>query len=120
MGVRRLLALLDGIPPGSALHRAVDPDGWAWTTTEELMASLIEVADFGNRWYIAAHIDSKKGGKVPDAIRVPRPGERRSPVPDVPQPKQEPVPVRPRPQSKPDDIKRLMGGSIHVTPKGTP
>lgn len=42
-----------------------------WSTTDELLATLIEVVDRGNRWYFAA--TAKKGTKVPDPIVIRRP-----------------------------------------------
>lgn len=77
MGVRRVLALIIGLPPGSAIHRALDPKGVGvgWTTQEELMAVLIEVMDYGNRLFYSAN--SKKGAKQPKPLYVPRPNRSR-------------------------------------------
>ena len=80
MGVRRLRALLKGLPAGSALHRELDP-GWSWTFTDELLAGVIEVLDYGNRMYFAAH--KPKGAQVPKPITIRRPWD---PPPEKPEP----------------------------------
>lgn len=76
VGARRLRALVVGLPAGCAMHRAADPDSWSWTYTEELLASLIEVVDAGNRLFVRAN--SKKGAKAPPAIEVKRPWVKES------------------------------------------
>lgn len=66
--MRRLWALLTGLPPDGNLARAVG-DRWPAQTTEELLATLCELVDFGNRVSLKAW-----GGKPGQQIRVPRPG----------------------------------------------
>lgn len=73
MSIRRLRALIRGIPPDSALQRAFDPN-WRWSSTDELLSSLIEVTDRNGRWFAQVH--ARKGSKVPDPVRIPRPWER--------------------------------------------
>jgi len=65
-------ALIEGLPPRGAVHRAVDPDGWSWSTLEELVAIVAEVVDSGNRLFFSAN--SGKGAKIPSPIRIARPG----------------------------------------------
>lgn len=72
--MRRIKALVGGLPRDSALLRHLDPEGSQWNNTTELLASLIEVVDFSNRLYIVAH--AKKGAKAPEPIKVRRPGEK--------------------------------------------
>jgi hypothetical protein len=69
-----------GLPPDSAVFREAN-ENWAWgtaegqwTTAEELLATLIEVVDQGNRLVIMAN--TKKGTRVPDPIEIPRPYDR--------------------------------------------
>ncbi|MGH2651761.1 MAG: hypothetical protein ACRDHK_11190 [Actinomycetota bacterium] len=40
LGVRRLAALLRGLPRGGAVHRALDPQGWDWSHGDEILAHL--------------------------------------------------------------------------------
>lgn len=95
------MALIKGLPYGSATQRAVDPEGHRWGITEELLAVLIELIDHSNRMYLS--VNSKKGTPLPPAVRIPRPGE---------QAKQS----RRRP-STPDELKRAFGAAIRVVPK---
>lgn len=76
IGVRRLRALIAGLPIGSALHRSLDPTGWAWGTTEELLAVLVEVVDLGNRQYVAFEAGRNK---VPKPIDIRRPWKVEEP-----------------------------------------
>lgn len=52
----------------------MDPTGWTWSTTEELLAGLIEVVDAGNRMFYSAH--TKKGSRALEPIRIDRPWQR--------------------------------------------
>lgn len=62
---------MGGLPSGGAFHRALDPHGWNWSNTEELLASLIELADVGNLMYFRAHVPA--GTRAPDPVHVRRP-----------------------------------------------
>lgn len=77
LGVRRLGALVDGLPPGGALDRAVDPDGWGsgWGNTEELLAKIAELVHLNWAQFVVTH--SKKGAQPPRPLRIPRPHDRR-------------------------------------------
>lgn len=94
MGVRRILALIAGLPPGSAVHRSIDPHGAGkgWTTQEELLSTIAEVVDYGNRLFYAAN--TKKGSKQPKPLFIPRPT----------QPK--------RRKANSDDLKRIFGHRV--------
>lgn len=46
-----------------------------WTTTDELLAALIEVTDRNGIWFFQANV--KKGTKVPPRIHVPRPWDKK-------------------------------------------
>lgn len=69
--MRRLWALLRGLPPTGALGRSVG-EHWPSETVEELLATLCELVDFGNRVTLKAW-----GGRPGKPVRVPRPGEGR-------------------------------------------
>lgn len=99
MGARRLRSLVKYLPPGSALHRAVDPEGARWGNAEELLAILVEVVDFGNRNFIRFY--SKKGTSGPKPIKIPRPKSLTSPAPK-------------KKMSTPEEIKRRLGKRIRV------
>lgn len=71
IGARRLWSLISNLSPKSALHRALDPEGWHWSQTDELLATIVEEIDQGNRMFHSAHRDEKS--KTWDPIRVPRP-----------------------------------------------
>lgn len=73
--MRKVANLVRNLPPEAALRRALDPDGSAWSTSDHLLASILEVVDSHRVNYVAAH--SKTGAKVPKPIRVPRPGEKK-------------------------------------------
>jgi hypothetical protein len=72
--VRRLRSLIRGLPVDSALRRAANPTGWAWTTDTELLADLVELADTNLKMFLRAN--TEKGTLIPDPIHVPRPWER--------------------------------------------
>lgn len=55
-----------------------------WDTTAELLATLIEVVDLGNRWFFSAHTPT--GTKVPDPIVIRRPNRSSQPA-EADQPK---------------------------------
>ena len=87
--------LVKGLPPGGALHRAIDPDGHGWSTKEELLAIMIEVLDHGNRLFFSAN--RAKGARMPDPIRIRRPWERSEDA-------------KPRPKPTHAQVKRFFGG----------
>jgi hypothetical protein len=53
--------------------RAAAPDVAGWTNTDELLAALVEVVDYGNRLYLQVH--AKKGSRPPKPIQIRRPGQ---------------------------------------------
>lgn len=71
MGLRRLYALTTGLPPASALARAVWPEGADWDIRTELLAALVELVDAGNRLFYSAN--TKRGTRAPDPVTIPRP-----------------------------------------------
>ncbi len=71
IGVRRIIALVKGLPPRSAFARQAYSDGKDWGNTEELLSTLTELVDFSNRMTYAR--SAKKGEKVWDPIKIPRP-----------------------------------------------
>lgn len=75
----------------------MDPRGWAWTYTEELLATASELIDLGNRMFYSAN--SKKGARVPKPIEIKRPW----------QPEQEAEVVQMRPKASHDEIVAFFG-----------
>jgi hypothetical protein len=77
-----MLALIQGLPHDAATFRD-RPEGWSHR--DEIAASQIEVLDlWGRRWLSSQGLK----GKLPEAIRVPRPtdtGRRRKRVETDPQ-----------------------------------
>lgn len=71
-GVRRLLALITGLPMDAAVWREERPQ---WTTEHELLATVAEVNDAGFRALFAA-LGGKANGK-PLRIEHPQRATRR-------------------------------------------
>lgn len=74
-GLRRLAALVGGLPTDSALWRAMQPELAGWGTQEELLALLCEISDATNQ--ILVRVNSKRGAPAPRPLRVPRPYDRK-------------------------------------------
>lgn len=91
VGLRRLRALIGGLPPGSAVHRSVDPAGYGWRNTEEMLALIAQLIDHTNRLLFAR----TQKGQVPKPIHIKRPWER--------------VPER-RPVASPDEVRAFFKG----------
>lgn len=68
-----------------------------WTTTDELLAGLIEVVDFGNRMFHAAYSEDD----VPDPVQINRPTDRAE--------------AESRPATA-AEMKAFFGGSVEYTP----
>lgn len=68
LGVRRLWALVNGLPRDAAVWR--EETQWSWE--RELAAALIEVHDMWGR--NLALLSGAKKKSLPKPIRVPRPG----------------------------------------------
>jgi hypothetical protein len=69
-GVRRVRALVYGLPQDAAIWRA---DGWP--DREELLATLVEVVE---RWGLV-HANQLQGSRYrqfPERVQIPRPGTR--------------------------------------------
>lgn len=77
VGLRRLASLVNGLPPGGALDRALDPEGWGanWHHAEELLAMIAELLD--RDWRQTVAMNSKRGATKPRPLRIPRPGDVR-------------------------------------------
>jgi hypothetical protein len=71
LGARRVLALVEWLPPDAALWRSAKT---SWSDERELAAVQIEVIDALRRAFIMAH--SKQGSRPPEAVRIPRPWEK--------------------------------------------
>jgi hypothetical protein len=80
IGVRRLLSLINGLPIRGAMHREISSDGRDWSSIEELLATVIELLDFGNRMRFAASV--KQGTEIWEPIEVRRPYDKEKPPPE--------------------------------------
>lgn len=81
-GVRRVLSLVNGLPMQGAVYRSAATNGQYWTTTEELLATLIELTDLTNRLFYGAN--SGKGSKVWEPLQINRPMTKSSEAPPPP------------------------------------
>jgi len=91
IGWRKLLILIDNLPPESAVNTAIrndmpewylaeraagaDPSKSAWSITETLLAVLIDEVRMSNWLYASAHSD--KTIPRPEPVRRPGTGSRR-------------------------------------------
>lgn len=66
---RDLKVVATQAPPKGALHRALDPEGWAWSSDTYLIAGLIDLGAVAN-WQRAG--DKHRARPTP----LPRPGEK--------------------------------------------
>lgn len=76
MDVRRVEALINGLPTDSAYSRDANPTtvGSNWGHVEELLATVAQLIDLGNRQFAMAN--SKRGSRMPEGIKIRRPWER--------------------------------------------
>jgi hypothetical protein len=74
LSVRKLFALVSGLPQGSALHRALRGDAADWDTNDYLLAAVVDYLAVANWLFIQAN--SKKGTKNPFPEPVKRPGAK--------------------------------------------
>lgn len=112
VGVRRLLALVDGLPTTGAMFRQVAFGGQAWSMTDELLAALVELTDFGNR--LTFQVNAKKGSRAWKPVTIHRP--RRV---DAPAATERAAPTngeRRKPSTK-DEVKDFFGKRVRYTPK---
>lgn len=101
MGLRRIRVLIAGLPRDSVTVRALQPQA-EWSTTDHLIAGLIEVVDQTSWRAVMPH--TKKNWKPPAPIKVPRPGEAQEQR-------------RSNGMSR-TAFRRLLGKNIEVIPKG--
>lgn len=88
--MRRLCALIEGLPPDAALWRR----GRIWTDREELLAGQIESAD---SWFrILARGFGYKGNELPKPPQITHPDRHRA------------EPVKRKPEQDPGAIRRFF------------
>lgn len=75
LGVRRLWALVNGLPEDSATHRET------WTLRDEVAAATVEIVDFWGR--VGAQLQGVKPRDLPDPVRIPRPGDEERNKPKI-------------------------------------
>lgn len=81
IGVRRIGALIGGLPPGGPLDRSLNGAAAGWGPREEFLATAAELLDVGNRLFWQANFKGKPPG---EALEIKRPRSPRS-RPEVPQ-----------------------------------
>lgn len=89
--------LVNALPVDSALKRDI-PELGGWTTTDHLLALLIEVVDAAGWRAVLPHM--KKGAR-PTPITVPRPAS----------------PPEPKRRATSDDLVRMFAGTAVYAPK---
>lgn len=57
----------------------MDPAGGQWELGHELLATIAELVDLGNRMFMQAN--TKEGTRLPTPLRIPRPYPERAPAP---------------------------------------
>lgn len=97
--------MIAGLPLNSAFGRKLGARE-TWGNVEELLAALIEQVDAGNR--LLYRINSKRGTKQPDPIKVPRPSGRDGET--------DPVPKKRRPATS-EELVKFFGGAARFTGK---
>lgn len=78
MGARKIESLVLGLPPDCATYRSHDEAvrvGWGWN--EELLATIAELVDWGNRHFLAAN--GVKSHQLPRPLEINRPLEKKVP-----------------------------------------
>lgn len=102
---RRLSVLVRGIPAESALGISTGALRPGWGATEELLATVVELVDAGNRSFFRVH--SKRGAQQPKPIKVTRPADPNEP------------PKRRR-KATSEDLVAMFGGAARYTgpPRG--
>lgn len=97
--MRRLAALILHLPPESATSRRHQTDADHWTTTDELLATLIEIVDATS--LRLARLWTKKGTTLPKPVSIPRPYEpSRPPVMSMSDPR----------------VRQFFGGVVRYSP----
>lgn len=86
--------LILGLSPSGAFAKEISPETAGWGTTEELLATIAELVDLGNRQVVM--LNSKKGSKAPKPLNIKRPWE---------------VKKEPKRAASADEISELMGGA---------
>lgn len=79
VGVRRLNALVKGLPLQGVFFRTAATNGKSWTTTDELLSVLIEIVDHGNAMYYETH--KKPTAEKWKSIEIHRPTGNLEPEP---------------------------------------
>lgn len=80
IGVRRLVSLIQGLPPRSPLHRSLNPGAADWGPLEELLATNAELLDTANRMFWEANFKGHPPGKP---IQITRPTVKGRKMPRV-------------------------------------
>lgn len=71
---KRMVHLVTGLSPDSALARKMNPESWHWKNEHELLAVIAELLDRHDRHFIRAN--TEKGQKQPNPIEIARPWKK--------------------------------------------
>jgi hypothetical protein len=82
---RRLRVLIEHLPPGSSLARAMHGEAAAWTTTEHLLAAVVDQLAVAN-WMFATVNRDADAEPLPYPEPVARPGAGGDPETDPAEP----------------------------------
>lgn len=74
VGLRRVLALIRGLPVESSFIRDVLGDEAAWTIEAHLLANVVEVIDLARQGTV---VGFAKANHKPKAVKIPRPGSKK-------------------------------------------
>lgn len=78
MSFERMRALMKGLSPNSAYARFTLYDGAQWGAVEELLATVAEQVDFGNRLYYDSH--RQAGERSWEPLKIRRPYNKQKPL----------------------------------------
>jgi hypothetical protein len=73
LSVSLLKDLVEGLPPDSALSRAMNPDSWYWQNIEELLALICEEVNKLHIDFIRANVENAN----PQPMQIPRPWKKK-------------------------------------------
>lgn len=106
--MRRLLALIRGLPPEAAVWEPERAERAGWGLTEELLANLIETVDRARIDIVRGTVEAA-GGKlrsVPQPLRLEHPGRDRL----------RPGRNSPPPKTNWAEVAAFLGGNVRYTP----
>lgn len=100
--MRRVLALVRGLPPDGAVARQIadDPLEVEWSIEVQLLAAIAELLDEANMLFFTAH--AKEGTPFREPIRIRRPGAEQ-------------LETTTRRPATSDELRRFFKGAVRYT-----